>query len=107
MTTSPTQRSLALLRSENYEPQIVERYNSFSRTRSDLYGWIDILAIHKETGDVLVVQTTSATNVSSRMNKITASEHLSLVRKAGWSIEVHGWKRGRNGRYTVRRENLS
>lgn len=102
-----TARSLDWLRKQGYEPQVVERYNSFSKRKNDLYGIFDILAIHKETGETVAVQTTSGSNVSSRINKITESEHLPLIRKAGWGIFVHGWQRNGKGRYTLRSEDLS
>ncbi len=102
-----TARSLEYLRKEGYEPDVVERYNSFSKRKNDLFGIFDILAIHKTTGDTLACQTTSGSNVSSRINKITLSPNLPLVRKAGWTVVVHGWQRGRNGRYTLRVEDLS
>jgi hypothetical protein len=52
------------------------------------------------------IQTTSASNVASRINKIMESEHLSKVRMANWRIEVHGWAKKAN-RWVVRREDIS
>ena len=103
---STTARSLELLRAEGYEPEVVEKYNAFSKRKNDLFGMFDILAIHKLTGDVMAVQTTTVTNISSRINKIIASAHLGLIRKAGWTIQVHGWRKVKN-RWQARRENIS
>lgn len=94
--TSPTQRTLAALRERGYVPAITERWNPWARIRQDLYGFIDVLALHPETGETLAVQTTSASNVSARVAKIAKHENLPIVRRAGWRIEVHGWrKKGR------------
>jgi hypothetical protein len=42
-------------------------------------------------GEVLAVQVTSRSNVSSRVKKITDSPLLPLVREAGIRVLVHGW----------------
>ena len=106
MKTSPTQRSLKLLRDEGYYAEVVEHFNVFCKRRFDLLGFIDVLAIHPETGDVRAVQTTSASNVSSRVNKIMAHENLPLVRKAGWTLHIHGW-RVKAGKWVCRVEDIS
>lgn len=86
---SPTQRSLEKLRSEGYTVAVVERYNSFTKRRHDLFGFIDVLAIRG--GETLAVQTTSASNMSARAAKIAEADTTSAVRAAGWRIVVHGW----------------
>jgi hypothetical protein len=86
---SPTQLSLAKLREEGYTCWITEHWNNWSKTRQDLFGFIDILALKgKET---LAVQTTSAGNMSARCKKIADHENVGAVREAGWTIHVHGW----------------
>lgn len=86
---SPTQLSLAKLREEGYTCWITEHWNNWSKTRQDLFGFIDILALKgKET---LAVQTTSAGNMSARVKKIADHENVGAVREAGWTIHVHGW----------------
>lgn len=89
MATSPTQRSLKLLREKGYTVAVVEHWNSFVNKRFDLFGFIDLLAL--KDGETLAVQTTSYSNVSARINKIADHENVAAVRKAGWSIHVHGW----------------
>lgn len=103
---SPTQRSLALLRQRNYTPWIVERWIAAARKRIDLYGIGDIIAIHNETGDVLVVQSTSGNNVSSRVDKIINHDNVGLLRKAGIGIWVHGWRKLKSG-WAAREVDLS
>ena len=104
--TSPTMRTLARLRKENYDlVAITERWNPFARIRQDLFGIIDILAIHK--GDTIAIQVTSYSNISARVKKITESPALPFLRDAGWTILVEGWKKEKNGRYTSKIVDLS
>lgn len=56
--TSPTQRSLAHLRSLGYRVAVVERWNPHARIRQDLFGVLDLLAVRD--GEILGVQTTNA-----------------------------------------------
>jgi hypothetical protein len=89
MATSPTQLSLKKLRQEGYTVAIVEHWNAFARIRQDLFGFIDLLALKDK--EVLAVQTTSASNMSARAKKIGEHENVGAVRKAGWTIHIHGW----------------
>jgi hypothetical protein len=98
---TPTARSLAYLRKEGWRAHVVEQRLPHSNITRDLFGFIDILAIRD--GEVLAVQTTSASNVASRLTKIESDEladALAEVRKAGWAIHVHGWKKPTTKRRT-------
>jgi hypothetical protein len=88
--SSPTTRSLALLRKEDYIAEVVERYNSFTRTRKDLFNWIDVVAVCPT--HILGVQTTSANNASARFNKAGENEALIEWLQAGGKLQIHGWK---------------
>ena len=101
---SPTQRSLEYLRELGYHCEIVEKWNSFTKQRKDLWGWCDILAIRKD--EVLAVQVT-ASAVANRIKKIQDSTTIALVRNAGIRIEVHGWRKNSKGRYVIRVEDIS
>lgn len=93
--TSPTQRSLALLRKQGYRVAITEHWNSFVKRRQDLFGFIDLMAIGNP---MLAIQTTSGTNVSARVAKIQESDAAREWIEAGHRIIVHGWaKRGPRG----------
>lgn len=72
--------------------EVVERWNAFARIRQDLFGIIDIVALDEQ--QTLGVQTTSWTNVSARVKKIADSPQLPALLRAGWVLEVHGWKKG-------------
>jgi hypothetical protein len=101
---SPTQRSLEHLREQGYHCEVVEKWNSFTKQRKDLWGWCDILAIRK--GEVLAVQVTAA-GVANRIKKIQDSDTVALVRDAGIRIEVHGHRKNSKGKYVMRIEDIS
>lgn len=88
---SPTARTLAKLRKEGWLVSVVEKRHPVTRTLNDLFGFIDVIAIRD--GETLAVQTTSASNFTSRVKKITDHENVAAVRKAGWGIHVHGWSK--------------
>jgi len=102
---SPTARSLAYLREQGYLAAVVERWNPHARIRQDLYGCIDVIAIRD--GETLAVQACSRGDVSKRIAKIAAAEHVGQIRRAGWRIEVHGWGKMASGRYELRIEDVS
>lgn len=105
MKTSPTQRTLAVLRDQGYIAEVVERWNQFSKTRKDLFGIIDVLAIGN--GETVAVQTTSASNISKRMHKMEESPCLAYMRDAGWKIHIHGWKKDSKGHWVCRTVDIS
>jgi hypothetical protein len=102
---TPTQRSLAHLREQGATVVVVERWNPFSRTRQDMFGIIDLVALLD--GQTIGVQTTSLSNMSARVKKIAECEHLPALRKSGWRLLVHGWGKGTNGRYRLREIDVS
>jgi len=105
MAISPTQRTLARLKKENYNLcEVTEKWCSWSKRRKDLFGFIDILAI--KDGDTVAIQVTSYSNVSARVKKITESVALGPLRKANWTILVEGWHK-KNGRWVSRIVDLS
>jgi hypothetical protein len=89
MSKSPTQRSLEEMRKRGYFCWVVEYWHSFSKTRRDLWGFADLLCLRE--GEVVAVQTTSASHVAERIKKIADHENVGHVRKAGVRILVHGW----------------
>ena len=94
--TSPTQRSLKHLRDLGYTAQIVEKYNMFAHVRQDLFGFIDIVAIHPDKMGVFGIQTTTQKNVSTHLEKIKNNPIHRLWIETGNKLIVHGWaKRGK------------
>lgn len=86
---TPTERSLKLMRERGYQCHVVEHWNCWTKQRKDLFGFADILCLGWD--EVIVVQTTSYSNVPARIKKITDHENVGAVRKAGIGILVHGW----------------
>ena len=69
--SSPAQRTLQALRREGYLAAVAEKWNPHSRTRSDRFGFADVLALRAGTR-VLAVQATSASNHAARVRKAQA-----------------------------------
>lgn len=113
---SPTQRSLAYLRERSYVAEITEHWNAHAGIRQDLFGVIDIVAYSRvEPYHGLYVQTTTAENISGRLQKMTAAwikpnppkalkpgqkprkprepapSALPYIMLAGTAITIHGW----------------
>lgn len=102
--SSPTQRTLKHLRRLGYPlVQVVERWNPHARIRQDLFGILDVVAVGS---DIVGVQATSGSNVSKRVTKITESEALPILRKAGIRVVVHGWRKHKR-RWVLREVDLS
>ena len=90
--TSPTQRSLALLRSEGWLVAVVERWCSHTHRRYDLFGMFDLLAIKGVL--TLGVQCTSGSNHVSRVKKLLDSEcYEDWLQRPFRAAEVHSWKK--------------
>lgn len=92
--SSPTQRSLKFMRDQGYTAEVVERFNSFTKRRHDLFGFIDILCIKE--GRIVGVQTTSAGHISDRRKKILEHANLPAVLSSGIRVIVHGWEKKQN-----------
>lgn len=100
-----TPKSISMLADEGYLVERVEHRNAFlAHVTHDLWQFADLLAIRR--GEVLAVQVTSDSNHASRRTKIADNPKVGRVREAGIRIELHSWAK-RNGRWQVRREDLS
>ena len=96
---TPTARSLAVLREMGYTTWIVEQWNGFAKKRYDLFGCIDILAIHPELEVILGVQACTTGDAAKRTTKALAEPMLRTWLEAGGRFEVWGWaKRGPAGK---------
>lgn len=101
MTT--TQRSLAELRARGYFPCVVEYYNAHAHVKHDLFGFLDIVALHPNKRGILGVQTTTASNLSSRVKKAEGLKAFSLWIAAGNDCEFHGWVK-QNNRWVCKKQ---
>ncbi|MEK9208274.1 MAG: hypothetical protein AAB922_07330, partial [Patescibacteria group bacterium] len=90
--TSPTARSLALLRKEGWTAQVVERFNQFAMVRVDLFHGIDVIAIKPDESGCFGVQATSGSNTTARVKKLIKIPELKVWVDAGNRLEVWSWK---------------
>jgi hypothetical protein len=92
------------MRERGFHAEVTEHWNAFARKRFDLWGFCDVLCLGDD--GLVVVQTTSDSNVSARVKKIADSPIVGRVRQAGIRILVHGWKKVK-GRWQVREVDVS
>ncbi len=97
---SPTARSLKYLRDKGYTAEVVERFNHYSKTRHDLFNFIDIVAI-KVDERILAIQATSGDNHAARRSKLHKLENVEKFKRAGGAVVIHSWskkvKRNKDG----------
>ena len=67
---SPTQRTLELFRDAGWQIDISEHFNYFSKQRKDLFGFMDLVAFHRERQGVVGIQATTTGNMTAREKKI-------------------------------------
>ena len=90
---SPSAVSTDYMKERGYHVEVVERFIPGANIRKDLLGFGDLLCFkvaHKMAGERLVlVQTTSKSNMKARVDKVLSSPLLSLALEH-FRIEVHG-----------------
>ena len=94
--SSPTARTLAVLREQGFRCQIVEKWIAQARKRVDLWGFIDIL--YMDTA-IVGVQVTSGSNHAARRTKILTEcreDALKWLSLRG-VIQVRSWSRRKVG----------
>ena len=96
MTTSPTQLSLKWLRQHGFKAEVVEKWIPRANVRKDLFGCIDIVAIHAEQKLTLGVQVTSYSNMAARKKKAEALEDIKTWLQVGNQFVIHGWQKKNN-----------
>jgi hypothetical protein len=99
---TPTARSLKLLRDTGHIAGVVERFLAAANKRSDLFGFGDVLAVHRVVSGVLLVQATTLSNLAARMKKARSKPELAVWLRAGQRFEAWGWYR-RAGKWHVKR----
>jgi len=116
LLSSPTSRTLALLRKEGWTAEVTERWNPHSKTRKDLGGGIDVLAWHAGSkhghfpGEIMGVQACAGASHATRKTKLLKEPKMALWLCARGRLEVWSWsKKGARGKrklWEVRREEL-
>lgn len=84
-----TKRAIQHLGKRGYTAANVEKWNHFAKVKNDLFGFADIIGFSAH--DVILVQTTSKSNMSARKKKIAANPIAEKWLKAGHNIEIQGW----------------
>lgn len=108
---TPTARTLQKLRKDGYTASVVERWNPHARIRQDLFGCIDLVAVHPELG-TFGIQACAGASVAARVAKSCAEPRLAV-----WLLhnkfEVWGWRKlkvkrgGKAVRWDVRRVRIA
>ena len=88
---TPMRRSLAHLRALGYRAQKVEQTVPHTSIKRDCFG-VDVLAL-KGGEPIWANQTTTATNVAARIEKLRTVGFIDLWKSVGAMLEVWGWSK--------------
>lgn len=91
--SSPTSLTLKTLRDVGLACDVAEKWHR--GVRKDLFGFVDVVALHPERG-FLGLQVTTASSASARMRKMREerlSEVLLWLGTPGGVIELWGWRK--------------
>ncbi len=91
---TPSSRTLAYIREEGYIVDSVERYNQFTKHRSDLFGIIDYIAIN---GKELIGIQSCGVAFSEHKKKMLKSSLSELWLKSGNKLLLIGWRKLKKG----------
>jgi hypothetical protein len=91
------------LRKLGFVADVVERRLPGCFVTRDLFGFADVLGVHRGDRIVLLVQTTTASNFAKRLRHVREQLAVPMLLDAGVRIEVWGWRKC-EGRWFVRRE---
>lgn len=110
MAQSPTSRTLQYCRKHNMVADVCERYNSFTKTRHDLFGFLDMIVLDNQK--MIGVQVTSTSNMSARRKKILNERRDQALAwlNAGGEIGVWGWgkkKQGKRNLWTLKKTEIT
>lgn len=106
--TNYTHKTLAKLRKDGWEPDVVERWigkPGMFAVRRDLWGLIDVLAIPAWDGmmrGILGIQSTSSAAMQPHIRKAIEEPRLGVVLAAGIRFEIWGWTLHKVGLKAVR-----
>ena len=99
MAITPTQRTLAHLREQGFYCEIVEKWNSFTRTRKDYLDIIDILALDPNRGVIGVQSTGQAFSEHLKKILIEKQDKTRLwLTTPGTSLYLYGWRKLKQAR---------
>lgn len=97
MTRCPAdQLTRKYLESLGYVVDKAESYNAFTKRKKDLFRFIDFVAIHPINKELLAIQTTSKSNLSTRIKKAESLDAFWHWLATGNPVVFHGWYKDRN-----------
>jgi hypothetical protein len=89
---------------------VVERFNSFTKRRNDLFGFADLVLMQPGVG-IVAVQATSGDHHADRKAKLLAEPRCRTWIESGGIAELWTWakqgERGKAKRWTLRRERIA
>lgn len=105
-----TARSMDHLRRQGWMVTKVEQTIPRTFIKRDAFGWGDLLAVHPLHG-IAFVQSTTGSNLASRVEKARGIGALTAWALAGGRLLAHGWAmrgpRGERKRWTLREISLT
>lgn len=102
--STTVQRTLEALRKQGLFVTVASWWNPFSRTRKDLFGIFDLLAIDPVNRRTIGVQVTTKAAASAHRKKIKESEGFALWQDVGNEIWLISWWQEPNRRWKYRLE---
>jgi len=86
-----------MLQDLGYQVWIVEQTIRIpGRTfKRDLFNGFDLLCV--KDSETLACQTTTLSNLGARITKLEGNEYVPHLRKAGWTLVAHGWRKLKTG----------
>jgi len=98
----PAQLTLEALRGQGFTACIVERYNSFTHTRHDCFGYGDILAFLPDGKATWLVQACGGGEVKAHLRTALAAGVREWTRTGGRSFMIVEWRKmGASGKRKV------
>jgi hypothetical protein len=79
------------LQAGGYIVDKAESYNAFSKRKKDLFKFIDFVAIHPHKKELLAIQTTSKSNLTTRIKKAEGLDAYWHWLRTGNPVTFHGW----------------
>ena len=84
---SPMEHTLAWLRRHGWEVARTEHWNHYAKKRQDLFGFIDVLAVHSKHG-LLAIQTTDGSHHAEHVGKILG---IPVARELVYHMDIEIW----------------
>jgi len=92
--TTPMQRTRKLLKEDNLPNWIVEHWNKWSKTRTDLFNIVDVLVLSERTLGIQVC----GSDYQSHVKKIRESEYTIPWLEAKNQLQIWSWRQWKKKR---------